>query len=118
MRKRSIPLAILFSVITCGIYFLYWEICLTNDTNKLAKSKTAGGVAALIYSWLTLGIYHFYWIYMLGVKDGEISGNGDRGVLYLLLSFVGIGIFLVPILTQSTVNNAINRQKAEARSND
>ena len=106
MRKRSIPLAILFTIITFGIYGLYWYICITNDTNALAKSKTAGGIMAIFFTIFTAGIYSFYWVYMLGVKDGEISGNGSRGALYLVLSLFALG-FLVPILTQNTLNNAI-----------
>lgn len=107
MKKRSVPLAILFTIITFGIYGLYWHICLTNDTNRLARTQTAGGVKSIIFSFLTLGIYAFYWAYMLGVKDGEISGNGSRGALYLVLCFFGIGFIFAPILTQNTLNNAI-----------
>ena len=109
MKQRSIPLAIIFSIITFGIYYLYWHICLTNDTNALAKSKTANGVLSLVFSFITLGIYSFYWVYMLGVKDGEISGNGSRGWSYLALYFLGLG-FLAPILTQGTLNNAIEHR--------
>ncbi|MBP3308516.1 MAG: DUF4234 domain-containing protein [Clostridia bacterium] len=112
MKRRSVPLAILFTIITLGLYGLYWFVCLTNDTNSLAKSKTAGGVMALVFSVITLGLYSFYWIYMLGVKDGEISGNGSRGALYLVLCFFGLGFLLAPILTQNTLNNAIERNVA------
>ena len=107
MKVRSVPLAIVFSIITFGIYAIYWFVCLTNDTNALAKSKTAGGVKAIFFSIITCGIYSLYWVYMLGVKDGEISGNGSRGALYLILSFFGIGFICASILTQNTLNNAI-----------
>ncbi len=110
MKKRSVPLAIVFTIITFGIYGLYWYVCITNDTNSLAKTKTAGGIKAIIFNILTVGIYSFYWAYMLGVKDGEISGNGSRGALYLVLSIFGFG-FLAPILTQNTLNNAIEAKK-------
>ena len=98
------------NTITLGIYYLYWRICLTDDTNALAKSKTASGITSLIFSFITLGIYDFYWVYMLGVKDGEISGNGSRGVLYLVLCFFGIGFLFAPILTQNTLNNTIEQK--------
>ncbi len=111
-RSRSVPLAILFTIITLGIYGIYWYVCITNDSNALAKSKTANGITAIIFTIITAGLYSFYWIYMLGVKDGEISGNGSRGALYLVLSFFALG-FLAPILTQNTLNNAIrNSPKA------
>lgn len=110
MKRRSVPLAILFSIITFGLYGIYWYICITNDTNTLAKSKTAGGVMALIFTLITCGLYSFYWAYMTGVKDGEISGNSSRGVLYLVLSIFALG-FLIPILTQNTLNNAMQAKQ-------
>ena len=116
MKKRSVPLAIFFSIITFGLYAIYWHVCITNDTNALAKSKTAGGIMALIFEVITLGIYSFYWIYMLGVKDGEISGDKSRGVFYLVLCFFGIGFLFAPILTQNTLNNAIEQKNAKTAS--
>lgn len=111
MKVRSVPMAIVYSIITLGIYSIYWFVCLTDDTNALAKSKTAGGIKALIFTIITCGIYSLYWIYMLGVKDGEISGNGSRGALYLILSFFGVGFICAAVLTQNTLNNAIENRK-------
>ena len=43
MKKRSIGLAILFSIITFGIYGLYWFVCLTNDSNTIKNRKRRHG---------------------------------------------------------------------------
>ena len=45
--KRSIALCIILSIVTCGIYGIYWFICVTNDTNVVsghASDGTSGGV--------------------------------------------------------------------------
>ncbi len=105
VQKRSIPLAILLSLITFGIYYLYWFVCVTNDTNRLGKTKTASGGMAILWTILTCGIYTVYWSYMTGKKMGEIDGSGSGAGLCLILWFFGFGL-IVPILAQSTLNNA------------
>lgn len=51
ISKRSIPLAIILSIVTCTIYMLYWEVKLTDEMNKLlGKTNATSGVMALIYT--------------------------------------------------------------------
>ncbi len=103
VKHRNVVLSVIFSVITFGIYGLYWFVCLTNETNALSKYKTAGGVKALVFTVLTLGIYSFYWHYMLGKKTGDIEGDSSSGILYLILSLLALG-FINYILAQSVLN--------------
>ncbi|MGN0638851.1 MAG: DUF4234 domain-containing protein [Huintestinicola sp.] len=103
--RRSIPLCIIFSLLTCGIYGLYWFIKLTDELNSNASTKTAGGGTAFVFTLLTCGIYSYYWMYKQGQKVDEINGNrgGSTGILYLILSFLGLGI--IPYcLMQSELN--------------
>lgn len=111
IKKRNVVLCLLFTVLTVGIYGIYWFICLTNDTNKLSKYKTAGGGVAFIFTIITVGIYGFYWFYMLGKKTGDFDGGSSEGILYLILSFLGLG-FISMILAQSALNRASTAQKA------
>lgn len=102
-KERNIFLAILFSILTLGIYLIYWFVCLTNDTNKLSKFKTASGCKAFLFNILSLGFYFFYWSYMLGKKIGDIEKDESNGILYLVLSIFGLGI-VVYGLAQSSLN--------------
>ena len=87
MKKRNIALCILFSIISFGIYGLYWFVKLTNDSNTICpEKKTASGGMALLFSIITGGIYTFYWMYKLGQK---LKGSG---VLYLVLCFFGMWV--------------------------
>lgn len=36
IKERSIVLYIILSIITCGIFGLYWFVCITEDTNAAA----------------------------------------------------------------------------------
>lgn len=113
MKKRSVALALLFSVITFGIYYIYWFVSLTNQSNKLApKNATMGGVAAFFTGIITFGIYQGYWAYRMGEKAGEMLNKNSDGLLYLVLWLFTLGI--VPVcLGQSAVNKAVSIDPAE-----
>ena len=50
IEKRSIVTAIILSLVTCGLYSIYWFICLTNEMNKAAcrESDISGGISYLL----------------------------------------------------------------------
>ena len=94
----TIGIYILLSIVTCGIYAIYWFICLTNDTNTVSGdvNGTSGGVAFLL-TLVTCGIYGLYWAYKQGDKiDFAKRQRGvpstNTGLLYLVLSVFGLGI--------------------------
>ena len=64
---RSIPLAIVLTIITCGIYELYWIVKVNDEVNQLAgdRQATTGGMV-LLFIIITCGIYGLYWYYMMG----------------------------------------------------
>ena len=102
IKKRSVVLAIIFSLITFGIYAIYWFICLTNDSNTInPEEKTASGGLAFLFSIITFGIYSLYWNYKLGKK---LTGGG---ALYLILARFGFG-WLNYILAQCDINKHAN----------
>lgn len=108
MKQRSIALCIIFSIITCGIYSIYWFACITNDVNYLSGEEgTSGGVAVLL-TIITCGIYGLYWAYKMGDKldvaknrRGLPCGNG--GVLYLILYIFG------GIITYALIQHEVNK---------
>lgn len=107
VQQRNIVLCIVLSLITCGIYGLYWFVCLTNDTNTVAGEDGTSGGMALILTIITCGIYGLYWAYKCGEKldkaktnRGMIASNG--GILYLILFLFG-GIIAYALI-QSELN--------------
>lgn len=108
IKRRNLFLCILFSIITCGIYAIYWFVVLTNDTNKLAQSKTAGGGLAFLFTIITCGIYGLYWYYKMGEKVDYLNNirGGNAGVLYLILGIFGLGIVNM-CLIQDTINKKV-----------
>lgn len=105
---RNIALAVVFSIITCGIYAIYWMIKLNDEVNQLSgeTNATSGGMVFL-FSLLTCGIYTFYWLYKMGERCDRIKGTqGSSGVVYLVLGIFGLSIVSY-CLIQDTVNKAV-----------
>lgn len=108
VKNRNIALCIILSLVTCGIYGLYWFVCLTDDTNTISGEQGTSGVVALVLTIITCGIYGLYWAYKCGEKidaahqrRGESSSNG--GVLYLILFIFG------GIIAYALVQNEVNK---------
>lgn len=114
IRERNIVVCILLSLITCGIYGIYWFIVMTNDVVKANYGKeyqTSGGMAFL-FSLITCGLYGFYWYYKIGKAvyvaqtDMGIPAN-DNSVLYIILGIFGFGI-VAYCLIQADLNKLSN----------
>lgn len=108
IEKRGIGLAILFTIITCGIYGVYWFIKLTDEANALSGEPGTSGGMAFLLGIVTCGIYTIYWNYKMGKtmeKAQQRAGRPatDNSVLYLILSVFGLQIISYCII-QSDIN--------------
>lgn len=97
IKRRDIAVAIILSIVTCGIYGLYWFVCLNDDLNELTDREGTSGGVALILSLVTCGIYAIYWMYKAGEKVDELKSRRGQtsqysGIVYLVLSLFGFGI--------------------------
>jgi amino acid transporter len=108
VEERNIAMCIILSLVTCGIYGLYWFVCLTEDTNAAANEEGTSGVMALVFTLITCGIYGLYWAYKCGEKldkaktdRGMSASNG--GVLYLILYIFG------GIIAYALIQNELNK---------
>lgn len=100
MRQRSIAVCIILSIVTCGIYGLYWLVVLTDDANQASghsSDGTSGGVVLLL-TIVTCGIYGYYWAYKMGERINEAYANrgllsdSSLSIIYLVLEIIGLGI--------------------------
>ena len=109
VNKRDVAICIVLSIVTCGIYGIYWLIVLADDMNALAKDgdNTSGGVVYLL-TLVTCGIYGIYWAYKQGQRIDTLKGNpsGSTGILYLVLNICGLGIVTYALM-QNEINNLI-----------
>ena len=96
MRKRSIVTCIILTFVTCGIYGLVWLVNMQNDMVKLTDDTTSG-TSVLLFSLITCGIYSLFWMYKTGDRLDQLratnqEATGNQGILYLVLSILGLGI--------------------------
>lgn len=108
IQKRNIALAIVFSILSCGIYGIYWMVKMNDEVNQLVgeTDATSGGIVFL-FTILTCGLYSFYWLYKMGERCDRIKGVNDSScIVYMLLSLIGFGIVSY-CLIQDTINKAV-----------
>lgn len=109
IKTRGIAVSIILSIITCGIYGIYWMIKLNDEINELSgeRNATSGGMVFL-FTLITCGIYSFFWMYKMGERCDRIKGaNGSSGILYLVLALFGLSI-VDYCLMQDTINKAVS----------
>lgn len=103
--NKNIVLCVVLSIVTCGIYSIYWMWCIneTARTVNPAEWQTTGGMV-ILFDILTCGIYGIYWNYKMGRAFTAIGAN-DNSVLYLVLSVLGLSVVNF-CLMQDGINRA------------
>ncbi|MCR5023785.1 MAG: DUF4234 domain-containing protein [Lachnospiraceae bacterium] len=106
---RNIVVCIILSIVTCGIYSLYWIYCLNEDINSLSGNENAtGGGMVILFSIITCGIYSLYWCYKMGERVDTIKNQpgASTPILFLVLSIFGLEIVNF-CLMQDAINKAV-----------
>ena len=110
VQKRNVVTCVILSIVTLGIYALYWIAKITDDAKLLAKddnSLPSGGMVVLL-SIVTCGIYSFYWAYKMGQilykaeKLNNVEEAKDNSIMYLIIEL--IFALINPILMQNDIN--------------
>ena len=116
IQSRSIGLCIVLSIVTCGIYGLYWLYCLNEDAKALSGDvQGASGGVVILLSIITCNIYGLYWMFKQGerIDNAKVQRNlpsGNSGILYLILSLFGFAIVSYALM-QNEINNMVNSNR-------
>ena len=96
-----------------------WAICMKErwiakhtfiNGRQLAFDGTGGQLFGKYIIWLlltliTCGIYAYYWAYKMGSQlDTYENKPASRGILYIILQFIGLGI-----VTYALIQDSINK---------
>ncbi len=115
MRERGIAVSIILTIVTCGIYGIYWFICITNEAEAESgdTSLSSGGIAFLL-TIITCGIYGIYWAYKMGkllmiAQEKNNLRSEDNSVVFLILQLIGFGIINCALIQNGL--NEITRAK-------
>ena len=107
--NRNIVTCIILTVITCGIYGIYWFIVITDDVARVTDDHSMSGGVSFLLNLITCGIYGIYWAFQMGRKLYDYSnknnlGLADNAIVYLLLQIFGFGI-----VNYALIQNDLNR---------
>ena len=111
INKRNIGTSILLSIVTFGIYLIYWEYLLVKNVRAIKKdnSSCTGEMLCLIF----VPFYSIYWWFTRGklVKD-EFASHGytatGNEIAYLVL-----GLFGLVIVSMAIMQNDFNSLPSE-----
>jgi hypothetical protein len=105
----SIVTDIIFTLLTCGIYGLFWQNRLFKSVNSLIGQQRFNFWPWFFLSIITCGIYNLYiqYVFAKALVDGQVvegaRPNDSLPVLALVLSIVGLGI-VVWAIEQNEIN--------------
>jgi len=107
IERRSVALAIILSIITCGIYFYYW-LHRIMDTLYRANGRPSTAGMDIVLTIITCGIYGIYLMYKAGKLEAELYaklglGIKDDSLVYLLITIFGFSVIAYAIL-QNNIN--------------
>lgn len=108
-RYKSIAEGIILTIITCGIYNLFWNWHQMEACNELTGRREFEPLHVLLLSLVTCGIYFVYYQYRMGGVIVELQRGKqwppfeNLPILSLLLSLFGMSI-IVDAIHQHELN--------------
>ena len=110
IRKRSLATCIILTLITCGIYGLYWYYCLIEEMKIVTGEQEEMSAAMTVFvTVITCGIYGWIWFYRAGEKVDRIrQARGENasslGIIYALLA-----VMCLPIVDYCLIQDEFNK---------
>ena len=93
---REPGLVLLFSIITCGIYYAWWIYKVSQEVQEyLGESDLSPALEVVLWT-LTCSIYGIYWYWKYGQKIVQMQTRAglpaaDNSVLYVILDILRLG---------------------------
>ena len=112
IKQRNPVTAFLLSIVTCGIYGIYWAICLARESVSVKDAKDDGILEIILM--IFLPFIGFFLAEKKLTEGCEAKGiaHKDNSVLYLVLGLVGLGIVDF-FMMQSDLNKIAEATAAE-----
>ncbi len=95
IKKRSIVLVYFFSIITFGLYFIYWLIATKDEMNSLGADIPTGFLLIIPFA-------NIYWVYKYCEGFATKVKKDNNTILWFLL-YIILQI-IIPAIVQSELN--------------
>ncbi len=113
LQRRNIFWAVVFTILTFGIYGLFWHAYQMRTMNMLLKEDKYHFWRIMLFSFLTFGFYFIYYEYLMASDIYELEqqyalDHPNQLLIFLavVLSFLGF-IIIVDALEQYEINRLI-----------
>ena len=92
IQQRNIVTAIILTIVTCGIYGIYWAVMLAKESVSVKDANDSGVLEIVLMLFLPfLGFFLAEKKLAEGCAARGIA-HKDNAILYLVLGLVGLGI--------------------------
>ncbi len=121
IKQRNIFLALFLSIITCGIYGIYWFYDIL-DTVYSLDEKTEGSPALDVFlTYITCGLYGYYAWYkisnsLINIRQSKKMNYIDNTALLMILFLFGLH-FINLCITQEELTKISNFEEFNNNNN-
>ncbi len=92
IKERNPVTAIILTIVTCGIYGIYWAVCLAREAVSVKDANDNALLEIILILFISpVGFFLAEQKLAAGCANRGIAHN-DNSILYLILGFVGLGI--------------------------
>ncbi|MDR3278234.1 MAG: DUF4234 domain-containing protein [Oscillospiraceae bacterium] len=100
---------ILLSIVTCGIYYLYWAWVTNKQINELLGAEAVGG-GLMVLSFFCWPVSWYVWYKwdksLLEITEGTRARYSSNFILWVILSVLGgLGTLVMSFQIQDTLNS-------------
>ena len=94
----SVALYLILTIVTLGLFNLYWNYRQMQACNELLERREFSWVLWILLCVVTFGLYHFYYQYKMGAGINEIQNLYDLPfteglpILSVVAAVVGFGV--------------------------
>lgn len=92
IKERNIVVSVLLTIVTCGIYGIYWVIMMAREAVSVKDPADSAILEIVLMLFLPfLGFFMTEKKFAEGCAEKGLPHN-DNSILYLILGLVGLGI--------------------------
>ena len=112
--KRSPAWVLVLSIITCGVYYLYWVYATSKDIDEFLGETDIPPIVHVLLFLVTGSLYGYFWDYIIGQKTVKMQRKvglpeKDNTILCIILDILGAGPIaglgiIVPLIQQGSLN--------------
>jgi hypothetical protein len=108
--RLDVAAGIIFSVITCGLFNIYWNYRQMKALNVLLGREEFHFLKWLILSILSCGLYHIYYEYRMGVElQAWLTQNGYKVNENLAMLGLILSVFGLTVIADAVYQHELNK---------